>query len=314
MTPRNTHGHVTPNADGSKARCGGPIICATCQFELAQKYARYTPAPAKPSQEAKAEPTTLSVLGDTGNVEADRLIGRLTSADPDFEDCMDAAILLRRLVLEEISGPKGYATWKDAAVAERLARVSMRPSESVVAMAREGLEVYSGPNMNERKVCAEIVRLAEIHKYVQLPGHEAKAAPAEVPYALRQWAMDDEPESTLFDEGYNAARRWVKMQLEKPAEPTEAVEVAGVVCVSRFRNNPAMENVEFHQAADIPQGQHPLMTVAQHKRLMANHSADDNMVKVPRELVLRAVTMFDMDEPIYSHDAEDLRALLGGEV
>ena len=48
---------------------------------------------------------------------------------------------------------------------------------------------------------------------------QAKAAPAEVPYALRQWAMEDEPESTLFDEGYNAARRWVKMQLEKPAEP-----------------------------------------------------------------------------------------------
>ena len=104
MTPRNTHGHVTPNADGSKARCGGPIICATCQFELAQKYARYTPAPAKPSQ-------------------------------------------------------------------------------------------------------------------------EAKAAPAEVPYALRQWAMDDEPESTLFDEGYNAARGWVRMQLEKPAEPTDVVKV-----------------------------------------------------------------------------------------
>lgn len=41
-----------------------------------------------------------------------------------------------------------------------------------------------------------------------------KAAPTEVPYALRQWAMEDEPESTLFDEGYNAARRWVKMQLE----------------------------------------------------------------------------------------------------
>ncbi len=32
----------------------------------------------------------------------------------------------------------------------------------------------------------------------------------------------------------------------------------------------------------------PLMTVAQHKRLMANHSADDlNMVKVPRELLER---------------------------
>jgi hypothetical protein len=29
------HGHVTPNADGSKARCGGPAICSACALELA---------------------------------------------------------------------------------------------------------------------------------------------------------------------------------------------------------------------------------------------------------------------------------------
>lgn len=28
------HGHVTPNPDGSVARCGGPKFCRTCQFEL----------------------------------------------------------------------------------------------------------------------------------------------------------------------------------------------------------------------------------------------------------------------------------------
>lgn len=27
------HGHVVPNADGSKASCGGPVICAECQRE-----------------------------------------------------------------------------------------------------------------------------------------------------------------------------------------------------------------------------------------------------------------------------------------
>lgn len=105
-----------------------------------------------------------------------------------------------------------------------------------------------------------------------------------------------------------------------PTEPTEAVEVVGVVCVSRFRNNPAMENVEFHQAADIPQGQHPLMTVAQHKRLMANHSADDSkMVKVPRELLARIERYFGgftCDYPVSSALGDGglskLRALLGG--
>lgn len=30
------HGHVTPNADGSKARCGGPAICSDCAIEAAQ--------------------------------------------------------------------------------------------------------------------------------------------------------------------------------------------------------------------------------------------------------------------------------------
>lgn len=30
------HGHVTPNPDGSKARCGGPAICRECQREAGQ--------------------------------------------------------------------------------------------------------------------------------------------------------------------------------------------------------------------------------------------------------------------------------------
>lgn len=29
------HGHVTPNPDGSKARCGGPAICPQCSREFA---------------------------------------------------------------------------------------------------------------------------------------------------------------------------------------------------------------------------------------------------------------------------------------
>lgn len=29
------HGHVTPNPDGTKARCGGPAICSKCALEAA---------------------------------------------------------------------------------------------------------------------------------------------------------------------------------------------------------------------------------------------------------------------------------------
>jgi hypothetical protein len=54
----------------------------------------------------------------TGHAEADRLIGRLMSSDPDFQDCADAA----RLIQREIKGPDGFATWRDAATAERIKR------------------------------------------------------------------------------------------------------------------------------------------------------------------------------------------------
>lgn len=33
------HGHVVPNPDGSRARCGGPAICKVCAQELAQQMA-----------------------------------------------------------------------------------------------------------------------------------------------------------------------------------------------------------------------------------------------------------------------------------
>ena len=153
----------------------------------------------------------------------------------------------------------------------------------------------------------------------------AKAAPAEVPYALRQWAMEDEPESTLFDEGYNAARRWVKMQLEKPAEPTEkilwytgntaepteAVEVVGYQWLDTANYRKVIP--AYVDQAGIAL-RHELMTVAQHKRLMANHSADDlNMVKVPRELLSRWECELDQIPKAF-HISDEITSLLIGAV
>ena len=149
-----------------------PSVCATWH----RLGAPVAPLNAAPVQQVSVPDGATLILGDTGRKDLDRLIDRLMSSDPDFEDCTAAAALLRRLFMEEISGPKGHATWKDAAVAERLRRVSMRPQETVVAMAREGLVVYSGPNMNEHKVCAEIVRLADISDTAMLAA--APAAPA----------------------------------------------------------------------------------------------------------------------------------------
>lgn len=31
------HGHVWPRPDGLKARCGGPVLCAECARDAAQK-------------------------------------------------------------------------------------------------------------------------------------------------------------------------------------------------------------------------------------------------------------------------------------
>lgn len=33
------HGHVVPNANGLKARCGGPAICSVCALELVEEHA-----------------------------------------------------------------------------------------------------------------------------------------------------------------------------------------------------------------------------------------------------------------------------------
>lgn len=63
------------------------------------------------------------VAADTGHAEADRILGRLASSDTDFDDCADAAVLIRKLVAE-LNGPDGFATWKDAAIAERMRRVA----------------------------------------------------------------------------------------------------------------------------------------------------------------------------------------------
>lgn len=34
--PRMGHGHVVPNPDGTRSRCGGPAICRVCALERAQ--------------------------------------------------------------------------------------------------------------------------------------------------------------------------------------------------------------------------------------------------------------------------------------
>ena len=39
-----SHGHVIPNPDGSKARCGGPTVCSACALEFAQHHSFKVPS------------------------------------------------------------------------------------------------------------------------------------------------------------------------------------------------------------------------------------------------------------------------------
>ena len=54
------HGHVTPNANGLKARCGGPGICNTC----AQEFVRQHYKASNPEPEQKYETVSDTPVAD----------------------------------------------------------------------------------------------------------------------------------------------------------------------------------------------------------------------------------------------------------
>lgn len=47
------------------------------------------------------------IPSNTGHPQIDRLIGRLTSADPDFDDCTEAALLLREFAVRPVPPATG---------------------------------------------------------------------------------------------------------------------------------------------------------------------------------------------------------------
>lgn len=71
-----THGHVTPNADGSKAKCGGPAICSECALEWARLTYR-AGVPATPLLTPSTSPPDQPVTRD----QAERVIASLEGID-----------------------------------------------------------------------------------------------------------------------------------------------------------------------------------------------------------------------------------------
>lgn len=97
----------------------------------AQVQAMLAAAPAPPKAETPL----------TGNEEVDRIIARLDSSDPDFDDCAEAVALFIKMV-EESKGPDGFASWKDAAIAARISAspaVVDQPPVAVVDEDEDGL-------------------------------------------------------------------------------------------------------------------------------------------------------------------------------
>ena len=87
-----------PVADERKNYCPEKRKPGGCQLHnLHCGYPKCNEAPAADTQE---------VPQDTGNPKADLLIGRLMSSDPDFEDCAEAARLIRSLASAPVAGER----------------------------------------------------------------------------------------------------------------------------------------------------------------------------------------------------------------
>ena len=106
----------------------------------------------------------------TGNPEADRIIGRLASSDPDFDDCADAVALIHKLVAE-IKGPDGFDTWKDAAIADRAA-------SSVYSRSMDLVRVFW---QQHTQADALSMTMAELHTDVELVIRAARGATQAAP-------------------------------------------------------------------------------------------------------------------------------------
>lgn len=136
------------------------------------------------------------IPADTGHREADRLICRLVSDDLDFQDCTDAVVLIRRLIADS-KGPDEFATWKDAAVDERMKRVAAETE-------RDTLRAES-----ERLLGAVQRAYGYLWHVNNEPGAPNQYAPEQAAYAARR-ELRELLTHEQRGEGINAARAAMK--------------------------------------------------------------------------------------------------------
>jgi hypothetical protein len=114
-------------------------------------------------QMVKREPTWAAVRIQEG----EKAIDEITTLRQQLAESQARVAELESIFIrqqgEYVKGPDGFDTWRDAAVSERTWRASMKPLNEAVDLARQAMDIFTGPNMNERKICAELVRLDEVY-------------------------------------------------------------------------------------------------------------------------------------------------------
>jgi hypothetical protein len=92
------HGHVTPNPDGSRARCGGPGMCKVCSLESAalkaREHAAVTPTVSKPESVALTEADVRRIVAEMINSHAHSRIEWLRRALRDISNQDDNAFTI----------------------------------------------------------------------------------------------------------------------------------------------------------------------------------------------------------------------------
>jgi hypothetical protein len=164
---------------------------------------------------------------DTGNAEADRIINRLSSSDPEFDDCIDAVAFIRKLVAEH-KGPEGFATWNDAAVWERQRRLAAEKSlrdtskELICAVAEQSVDqVDDNGAIGEREAhCVNTCNFYNKNRPCECPAPQSDATSWEALFDRVALELNCLPSSSV-DGNEHVFHAIEKLRAAQPVEQTE---------------------------------------------------------------------------------------------
>ena len=147
-----------------------------------------------------------------------------------------AALKAQEPVAELLRGQSAIGTWFDLNVFDQTvpngtklyaSPVSEAKAQGVVMPEPDIKTGHGYPAYSVAAVTELFARLNASHvQRVSVPDERIIPTSAE----LIQWAWEEEPEETRFQEGYSAAKRWVKMQIEAGiAAPAAPAADAGLI-------------------------------------------------------------------------------------